>query len=373
MTRFPWLAAAVLLGASAAGAAPAPEAKDDARIHFIPGGVTDADGAKGFVANDKGGVTAVDLESGESLWDSKTAGKPVAVVNGRVLVQTLDPKNENALRVVGLNAETGEKAWEADAALFPKWVSPLDGPGGGRSFSSHSRMDKNALLIVWQANSWYWGGVPPTPEMVKAATKKAEGAARIDLESGKVEMLDKVPPVGPKVSDALRNAAAANYGDDTLTVLTAGDYFVHAGVEATGDNKQKVVLKRWELATEKALDPIVLAEGAMGYQQFTVPSEGVVLVRDATPMPIVKLDTDWTWTAFALATGKQTAQFSADWRGEDITVVGPRAYYVMKGKGNGPPFGGSLPRTLRAVDLKTGKRLWEMALEAERLPPPPPP
>jgi outer membrane protein assembly factor BamB len=362
-----------LLAATAAGAAPAPETKDDGRIHFIPGGVTDADGVKGFVANDKGGVTALDLETGKSLWDSKTTGKPVAVVNGRVLVQTLDPKNGNAVRIVGLNADTGEKAWKSDAAVFPNWVSPLDGTGAGRAFSSHSRMDKNALLIVWQANSWYWGGAPPTPEVLKAAQKRAEGAARIDLESGKVEMLDKAPPAGPKVSDALRNAAAANYGDDKLTVLTAGDYAVLAGLEATSDNKQKVVLKRWEFATEKALDPIVLAEGAMVYQQFTLPSEGVVLVRDATPVPIVKLDYDVTWTVFALATGKQTAQFPADSRGEDITVVGPRAYYVLKGKGYGPASGGILPRTLCAVDLKTGKRLWEMALEGERLPPPPPP
>src|SRR5207237_4619373 len=111
--------------AAAAGAAPAPDAKGDGQPHFIPGGVTDADGAKGFVANDKGGVTALDLESGKGLWESKTAGKPVAVANGRVLVQTADPKKPNAVRVVGLNVDTGEKAWESDASVFPDWVSPV--------------------------------------------------------------------------------------------------------------------------------------------------------------------------------------------------------------------------------------------------------
>ena len=90
-----------------------------------------------------------------------------------------------------------------------------------------------------------------------------------------------------------------------------------------------------------------------------------------SPVP-AKPNEEWTWTVCALATGKQTAQFAAESRAEDFTVVGPRAYYVLKGVPKGPPFGGVLPRTLKAVDLKTGKRLWEQPLEGERLPPPPP-
>ena len=57
----------------------------------------------------------------------------------------------------------------------------------------------------------------------------------------------------------------------------------------------------------------------------------------------------------------------------EFAVAGPRAYYVLKGPPREPALGGVLPRTLKAVDLKTGKRLWEQPLEGERLPPPPPP
>jgi hypothetical protein len=178
-------------------------------------------------------------------------------------------------------------------------------------------------------------------------------------------------PAGPKVSDGLRNAAARNYGDGGLTVAVVGDNAVAVDLEAATNNKQKVVLKRWELKTEKPLDRVVLTEGAMVYQVHTLPPVGVALVRDATPPPGLPSETN-VWTVYDLATGKETAHFIAESRGEDLTVIGPRAYYVVKDALKGPAVERALSQTLKAVDLKTGKRLWEQRLEDERLPPPPP-
>jgi hypothetical protein len=364
-----WLPPLVLLAASSAGAAPAPEPKESGRA-VIPGGVADAAGAKGFVANADGGVTALDLESGKALWDSKTAGRPVAVAGGRVLVQTADAKTPNALRVVGLDVEKGEKAWESDPIVFPDWAPPVEGQGAGRSFFSRARTGGGALLIAWRADTFYWGGAAPSPQKEAAARKHADGVARIDLESGKVEMLEtaKAPsPPGPKVSKELEKAAARRYApewDEGMLVATAGDYAVAVDVEYPGGT-EKVVLKRWDLTTEKAQDPVVLAEGAH-YQVFTLPSAGVTLVRDTAPSEEVK------WTVFALATGKETAHFALEPGARDLAVVGPRAYCVVSGATKGPFGGQTLSRTLKAVDLKTGRRLWEQPLEAERLPPPPP-
>ena len=209
--------------------------------------MADADGAKGFVADDKGGVSALDLESGKVLWESKTAGRPIAVEGGRVLVQTRDPKNPQALRIVGLDVDKGDKAWESDPIVFPDWVSPVEGRGAGRSFHSHARLDDGALLIIWQANSFYWGGAAPSPQIIKASRRDADGAARIHLESGKVEMLDAAkapPPAGPKVSRSWRRRRRGLDGPDGSTVAVAGDYAVAVDVEPAGADKQKVVLKR---------------------------------------------------------------------------------------------------------------------------------
>ena len=371
--RFAWLCCLPLLAGSPAGAAPAPEVKDAGAVHFLPGGVADAAGARGFMADAAGGVTALDLETGKALWEYKGKGRPVAVAGGRVLVQTADAKKANAFRVVGLDVDKGEKAWESDPIVLPEWVTPVEGVDAGRSFSSRAWLEGGALLIGWHANTFYWGGAAPSPEIVKAATRHADGVARVDLASGMVELVEtpKAPPPAsrPKVSKDLEKAAARPYGSEVL-VATAGDDAVAVDAEPAGA-QQKVVLKRWDLMTEKPLDPIVLAEGAI-YQLVTVPSAGVTLVRVATP-PRGAAPEEVQWTAYALTTGKEIGRFTADVGATELTAIGPRAYFVVRGPFKGPPFGGTIPRTLKAVDLQTGKHLWEQPLEGERLPPPPPP
>ena len=336
--------------AATAAAAPAPEAKEPRATPYIPGGVADADGSKGFVVNANGVVTALDLETGKPLWESKTAGRPLVVAGGRAWVQARDKDKGNVLRVVGLAVDDGKPAVESDPITLPEWVSAVEGHGAGRSFTSSACRDGGDILIRWQANAWYWGGAAPPPQVEKAARKQADGVARVNLGSGKVEMLDsdKAPPPAP----ADKGAAAVD-------------------VEVRADGKQKVLLKRRDPATDKPLDPLVLAEG-LQYQVVTTPSAGVALLRDATP-GTGAAPGDTIWTVYSVATGKETAHFTAEANAGEFTAVGPRAYYVLKGTHKGPPFGGVLPRTLKAVDLKTSKHLWEFALEGERLPPPPPP
>ena len=184
--------AAALLAAAAAALAPAPEPKDADPTRVIPGGVADADGARGFVRNDTGGLTALDLATGQPLWTSKLDARPLAVRGGRVLVQTRD--KANVLRIVGLDADKGDKVWESDPIALPDWVRADPGRWGGYSFNASTRLDGSDLLLSWQAATWYWGGAAPSPQTEKAARHNADGVARIDLDSGKVELLDKAPP-----------------------------------------------------------------------------------------------------------------------------------------------------------------------------------
>jgi hypothetical protein len=351
------------------------DAKDAFSVQAIPGGVVDAAGKTGYVVNADRQLDAVDLESGKTLWTFKQECRPLAAVGDRVLVQAVEPTKPNTARVLLLDAE-GKKVKESDSLVFPDWVIP--GPTvrwSGRSFTSQPRIEKGELWLKWQAHAHYAGGAAPTPEILKASKKDADGVARVNLESGKVEMLpaDKAPPPpeGPKVSDELKKAAARdvlNGSEMEKKVSLCGDYAVAVDVEPAGP-KQKVVLKCWELKSGKALDPQTLAEGGP-FQTVFVPSAGVALVRNTTAKPE---SDDAAWVVYSLETGKETARFSFDPGTTEATVVGPRAYYVVQGQPKGPPAGAfTLPRTLRAVDLKTGKRLWDHPLEGLDNTPPPP-
>jgi hypothetical protein len=322
------------------------------------------------VRNETGGVTALDLETGKSLWTYKADSRVLALKGSRVLVQTRD--KDNVLRIIGFDTDKGEKVWESDPITLPDWVRAIPGRWGGYSYNSTSRLDKNDLLLHWQAATWYWGGARPTPEIEKAARRNADGVARVDLESGKVEMLEttKAPPP-EKPSKALEKAAEQLFPDhkaDVNRVVTAGNLAV-AIFPATGEKPNTVVM-RWDMKAEKMLDPIAIKDAA---ESRLFGFAGVVLAR-RQPMSGQPANKESTWDAFSLETGKQLGTIAIEPRVADLTVVGPRVFVMIQAEHKGPPFGGGvIPRTLKAIDLKTGKQTWEFALEGERLPPPPPP
>ena len=70
--------AITLLASSAVTALAAPAPEPPSRPLPLPGGVADPDGKTGYVVNEKGGINALDLESGKILWTRDEPAKPFA-------------------------------------------------------------------------------------------------------------------------------------------------------------------------------------------------------------------------------------------------------------------------------------------------------
>lgn len=312
-------------------AAPVPEAGPGGKP--LPGGVADPAGKVGFVTGADGGLDAIDLATGKKLWASNLATKAVAA-DGKRVVALAGKANE--LRVVTLDAADGKKLAESETLKLPQWAVVRLGvvaSDAGRAFAVTTRLEKDALLVRWQANAWYWGGARPTPEIEQAARKSADGVARFDLASGKIDAVEKA--VWP----------AAEPGP---TVEVAG---------------RKAVLKR------PGAEPVVLLEADALRVEV---ADGKAMVHKA----VAKQDLppgDYAWWVFDLATGKQVAKVEAVPTTREVGLVGDRAFFVVTPPtvGRPPAFGVQL-RLLRAVDLATGKTLWEHPLEPERRSPPPP-
>src|SRR5262249_26967471 len=152
------------------------------------------------------------------------------------------------------------KALESNAVTFPDWVST--GLAHGRSFASSASLDKNDLLLKWDARAWYAGGARPTPEIEKAARREAHGVARVNLESGKGGMLaeDKVPADPTKLPKDLANEKSQQYwtgSDWKTTPLATGNGFAAL---VQDDKGGKLSLKRWD-AAGKALETVELMKG----------------------------------------------------------------------------------------------------------------
>jgi len=359
MTQILGLASAVLSALAAVAPADGPAADAPAVGGIIPGFVADPAGRRGYAANDAGGVDALDLETGKVLWTSKARGRPVAADAGRVLVLRPSPREGTVLCVAALDAEDGREVLKSDRLPFPTWVyAAAASPRRGAAFAARGCIDGGNLLLAWQARAGTRAGGPP---------RKEEGVLRIDLTSGKAEALTagQIPPPSPPaaaVPDAVAREAARDDWADTpgqRKVVTAGGFAVVLDVALAGAAVKKVVLRRWDLSAAKEVDPVTLAEGD-ALQVVGLPAEGVALVR-RVGLPETASEEDAAWNVFSLETGKKTATFLSEPDMGPVTVVGPRAYYVL----NGPPSDGPRPRTLKAVDLKSGKRLWERPLDGD--------
>lgn len=271
------------LAVALATALPLSAADDAPNPVPIPGGVTDAAGKVGYLSGPKGGLVAVDLEKGDVLWESKDANRPLAVVGKRLAALAPEKGKSNVLHVIFLDTEAkGKKVLQSGEIKLPDWAvvgTGLDHHQAGKTFTARAKLVKGNLAVQWWAGSRYYGGAAPTPEIVKNSTKDASGEARINPETGKLEL---------NVEDKMAPPSGAGYTE----------------VAKLPKEVQEVAKREmWQLGT----------------------------------------------------------------------VVGSRAYgQVQKSKGNPGAFGGVQIYLVQAVDLKTGKLIWERAYEEQQILPPPP-
>lgn len=176
-----------VLGAVPGRAAPL-EAKKTQGLAICGVGVPSPSGKVLYLPGTSGGVEAVALWSGKRLWESDRASVPLLATEDRLFARVA-LKKRNQLKVVVLDAITGEQLLTSEPVTFPDWVSvPRD---FGLRFQAGARLDKGDLLLLWEARRFRDGGPPPPdPDPYK---KHATGAVRIDLATGRVSETDYKP------------------------------------------------------------------------------------------------------------------------------------------------------------------------------------
>ncbi len=321
----------------------------------LPRGVASPDLKTGYVANSTGGIDAIDLENGKRVSEVASLGLAVAFVDGHPLVLEPNAKSPNVLTINALDPETGKMIWRSNAITLPDGFAAVAAPG--QSFGAAARVIDGELWVKWRARAWKPGA--------KGGVKTEEGAIRVDLKSQKAELLaaDKIPPIPVPAGLSKELAKAAETKIDTpagpeKVVCTVGK--VVAAVDVAKDS---VTLKRWDIKTENALDPVVLAKGG-SFLVTLFLAAGAVLIR---PTPPAKGATQATvWEVFSLETGKLQARFpmAPTVVPQEATILGSRLYFVhLEPPPKGPLSGDPWARQLAAVDLKTVRLLWSAHLD----------
>jgi hypothetical protein len=307
------------------------------------------------------GIDAVALANGELLWSTKEAQVPLLVIGDRLYALALSDRN--VLHVRGFDlGNRGKRIYQSAPVEFPAWV--VTGEAPGRSFQFTGRKYKTILILNWQSGAWAESG----------PRKQAAGEARIDLENGTVKL-------GPLGSPALPPAVPvpAPLVDLSVRWQRSISGHLHALVleevpAAKGERKQRLVLRTWNEQTGKegsarellsGSRPVVLAD----------PSRLHLWLRDAAPSPDELGTNDapgrrYGWTIWSVLDGHLVARVPFLPGTQQATLMGERAYCLVAAPLRGEA--GNLTRrgyTLYAIDVGSGKTLWQRTLSNKALVP----
>jgi hypothetical protein len=328
----------------------------------LPCGLADPAGRTGYLSNPAGGLDAVDLVTGDLLWQTSEAQRPLLVAGDRLYAQA--GVKRNRLRVLAFDAaRKGEVVLESDPVVLPTWAVACDGPG--RSFAARWELERDALVLRWEARAWPTGP-RPSPQAEAESRKHAAGVARIDLATGKVTQSDEPPPTTPRPPKELEKLAVRWQG-----VVGAR---TKALVLEDDGGQQKLVLRSWG-ADGVAGPSVELLAGKRLVAQATV-DDRFLCVRDAFPSPDVSPEDArkrFGWSIHAVETGERKERAPFEPGTQAIALAGPRVYYLLAGPLKGPidrPF--VQPRSVVCVDLRTGRELWRRPVEGKLVTPPAP-
>jgi hypothetical protein len=338
----------VLLAALAPGAVSAAPA-----AVRLPGGVADAAGRTGFLANPAGGLDAVDLATGDLLWDTKDACWPLLAADDRLFACARETRN--SFRVVVLDlTHKGKRLLESAAVVLPDWVDLEETTS--RPIAARARLEKDRLTVEWEARA----DGPPR--------RTAGGQATVDVETGAVETAAADKPFKPTpapLPKELEKAVVRWQGP-------AGDGRAAALVLDEADGRQTLSLWTWDAAGDKVGPSKELLAGRRLLALATV-DERYLLLRDAAAAGDAGAEERKAagWTVFAVDSGERTAQAPYEVGTQAAAVVGPHAFFLTAGPLKAPidkPF--VQPRVLKAVDLSSGKALWERPVKGKPCAPP---
>ncbi|MCI0701328.1 MAG: hypothetical protein L0241_09640 [Planctomycetia bacterium] len=154
-------------------------------------GIVSVDQKFVFLPAKEGGIEAIELATGKVVWTNKAGAKLAGASDKLVFAWTGEAKKANEFRLFAMDVTTGKTVGKSDPIAMPGWATTAK--VHGRTFRTAAKTDGEGAVVVWEAGAFYAGGAAPTPEIIAAAKKNANGVAKIDFKSGKVTNENRKP------------------------------------------------------------------------------------------------------------------------------------------------------------------------------------
>jgi outer membrane protein assembly factor BamB len=304
-----------------------------------PGVVIDRAGNRAYVMSPKGGMDAIALDQGRPIWSTKAATKPLDAAEGRVFAQA-EPPDANVLPLVAIDAANGQPKHSRNVELKPG-VRPsvFETPGPHGRFVARAKATGNPDEVIFayhftpppvrgipaDADQRLLGGLRPknarpapgkAPAPAQAALAPNSDAFRINLASGETRRLEgaaaAVPPPAYATTTVVRLAGPERVRNVEGTQYLSADGRHVLVSQATGDDadRDKYTLSIHDRDT------------------------GNLVGRFKSHVPVLPFFVDGS-----------------------RVIVETRPYERQTGAGVE-----SQPRSLRAIDLNSGRELWSQPI-----------
>lgn len=337
---------------------------DQAKPVFLPLGVASPEEPVGYVADLTSGIDALDLLTGEPLWRVPFVARPVLVFEN--LLVTVRPVQDrtNVLQFIVLDRnKKGDLLLESDSLVFPDWVRA--NISQDESFSYRISVEQNDLLLQWSARARYKGGASPSARILEQSTQDAAGIARFNFRTGEVRELPVLAEEKIELPDILRGASLFSYRQGASSVWHTepwafdGKFAVVIGEVL--DDAQTLKLQKWDAQTGESDQPVSLITG-QALVSYVTP-DGLFLFLNSE---IESNDNKHDWWLFSVSTGKELAVLNYEDGTREACVVNSTVYFLVEDPPSPLRIGGeTVQLILKAVDLTSGKLLWERLLSVQ--------
>ncbi len=330
-----------------------PETGDSIRPLFLPRGIGDAATAKGYVSDAAGHVVALALADGAGIWRSRVLARPVLAAGGRVFaVRPAGPDAPSVLWLELIDARSGRL--EGERALDLSVASP--GATGTPDLDLSATLAGDVFRLRWRRPDTYAGGAPAPQHVRERFATPTSGVFEYHLASRALSA--RPTPNGADESPRLPSAPYRRDETWRYDAWPAGRGLARLDLDESR-NPPVLRLELWNSRGAQRLRAADLLEGRALEPTVTPAGDHLFLRRTSPPGD--------RWLVYEVASGRRIASLPYDEGSRLPVLLGDRVLYLVWPSGS---RGGEA--VIHAVDLASGRRLWDYSLSepAARRPPP---
>lgn len=238
------LALAVLLSLTAAAS--------PAAFDLRQGVVVDDNRGAAYVGGNSGGVVAVDLASGRTLWTSSDAALPLALHGNLIAAQADDGAAH--LRIVVLDAAAKGRKITQSVTPLPDDVRALVSDDLGRSFRATAKYERDGFAVEWKYRETIIQGIAREPG-APLPERKLSGTAFVRVRSRGSTKVARDRCASAATAERLRSRCSGaplrdrSLSENALTALASADSRHLLVVERVGKGTEADPEYRWSIVS----------------------------------------------------------------------------------------------------------------------------